>query len=172
MIENLPTNKNFFLPQSSEFMIQRLGGVRFFCHRVSLPGIEIRSVPQANPLVPIMHPGDVVEFDELVVDFKIDEDLINYRSIYDWIVALGFPETNRQYAALSSSSRWSGEGTVSQATVTFLDSKGNPNLSAVFEEAFPVRLSPINMDSRATDTAYATAEAVFRYTSYGFQPPG
>lgn len=165
-IDRLPTNRSFFLPVQSEFVVHRLPDVEFFCQAVELPGVSMRSTRQFNPFVDIKHAGDVVDFNEFQVTFKVDELLKNYMAIFDWVVRLGFPETHDQYLSLSENPIWTGEGLTSDCSVLFLNSRGKPQVEAVFRDAFPVSVSNLRVDSTANETQFLTVQATFAYTHY------
>lgn len=165
-IRGIPANRSFFLPVQSEFFIKRLPDVEFFCQRVELPGVAMSPTREYNPLVDIKHPGDVVNFNEFSVTFKVDERMANYLSVMDWIVRLGFPKNHDQYLSLSEKSRWSGDGIFSDCSVFFLNSRGRPQIEATFHEAFPIGISNLVVDSTAEDTQFTTVTATFAYTMY------
>ena len=56
-----------------------------------------------------------------------------------------------------------GEGGISDATLTILNSASNPNMSIEFEDAFPTSLADLQFDVRATDIDYIEAQCTFRY---------
>lgn len=166
------SNRNFFLPQQAEFSIRRLPNVEFFCQACTLPGVRNRPVDQMNPFVAIRHPGDHLDYDEFTVTFKVDEYLMNYMSVYDWIMKLGFPENRDQFDDLSSQPIWSGEGVSSDCSIFFMDSRGRAKTEAIFEGAFPMGISNIVVDTTRTDTQFLTATATFAYTKYTFRRVG
>lgn len=163
------SNRNFLVPTQAEFTIKRLPDVQFFTQKVRLPGARINAVVQPNPLVDIKHPGEMMEFNEFTVTFKVDEDMVNYMSILNWIVALGFPEDHDQYLELADMPAWSGEGVYSDATLLFLNSKGRPKVECTFTDAFPLALSDIDLDTTLTDVQHVTATAAFAYTKYSLR---
>jgi hypothetical protein len=127
------------------------------------------------------------------MSFLVDEDLLNYREIHNWLTGLGFPYDNKQYAALanSGSDRFptsrgsvsteigkvkygapSAGGTYSDATLTILTSKNNPVTEVRFRDVFPTSLSGLNYNQQATDIQYLTAEVTFKYLIYEFANVG
>lgn len=165
-INRIPLDRSMFLPVQAELQVARLPGVEFFCQRVVMPGVSIGSVDQHTPFTPIRKAGDVVSFEEFEVEFKVDEEMINYGTVWDWIIALGFPHDYEQYAALEQAPRWSDQGPQSDCSIFFIDSRGHAKKEARFRDAFPVSLSPVEVDTRATDTSFVTSRARFMYTSF------
>lgn len=159
------TNKNFFNPIQAEFHIRRLPNVNFFCQKVTIPGMAMTAIHTPSPFTKVKQPGDAIEFDELVVTFKVDEYLTNYLEVAEWMLRLGFPEDFSQYRKLGTS-RWTGDGPTSDGAVLFLDSKSNPKLQCDFVDLFPISISSVTMDSTMTDVEYLTATVTFAYTLY------
>lgn len=168
IISRLPPNRNFFLPQQAELVVSRLPGVEFFCQSVTLPGISLPSVDQPNPLVVIPHAGDHLEFNEFTTEFKVDEYLENYVSIFEWIVKLGFPTRSEEYFEIAGDVKRNemGLGKDTQCSLVFVDSKGHSRMEAIFEGAFPVTLSDVVVETTSQDTRYLTAVARWRYVKY------
>ena len=55
-----------------------------------------------------------------------------------------------------------GEGSVSDATLSVLNSASKPNLSITYQDVFPTSLSDVVFDSRQADIDYIEATATFR----------
>ena len=51
---------------------------------------------QPTYLKDIPVPGDKIVFEDLTLRFIVDEDLVNYTEIYNWIKGLGYPEDLEQ----------------------------------------------------------------------------
>ena len=100
--------------------------------------------------------------------FKIDEDFVNYFEIYNWLVKLGFPNNFNQYAAIAASPPGSGQGTVSDATLTILNSSMRPNLEVILHDLFPVSISDANFTTTDTTVDYVTATVEFKFTYLSF----
>lgn len=162
------TNKNMLSPIGFQFVVQRLTHVNFFVQSVTLPGITVSNIDQPTPLRTVPIPGDKVEYSELEVVFKIDEDMRNYIEVFEWIRALGFPDNNQQYKDLEDQPSYTGGGIYSDATLTVLSSAMNPNIRIEISDIFPVSLTPIEMSSINPDIEYIEATASFRFLSYTF----
>jgi len=162
------TNKNMLSPLGFQFVIQRLSNVNFFVQSVTLPGITASTIDQPSPLRSIPTPGDKIEYSELEVVFKIDEDMNNYIEVFEWIRALGFPDSNQQYKDLADQPAYTGGGIYSDATLTILSSAMNPNIRIEVQDLFPVSLTPIEMSAINTDVEYLEATASFRFLGYTF----
>lgn len=160
-------NKNMLSPVGFRFNVNRLPEMNFFVQSVTLPGITMGGTEQPTPLRQVPIPGDRVTYSELDVSFKIDEDMINYISIFKWIRALGFPDDTEQYQQLDSESQLTG-GIYSDGNLIILSSAMNPNIRIDIFDMFPISLSPIEMNTRDTSIEYLEATVSFRFLNYDF----
>lgn len=162
-------NKNMLSPIGFQFSIQRLPTMNFFVQSVTLPGITASTIDQVTPLRSIPTPGDKIEYSELEVVFKIDEDMRNYIEVFEWIRALGFPDTFHQYKELDDQPSFTGGGIYSDASLTILSSAMNPNVRIEIQDLFPISLTPIEMSATNSDVEYIEATATFRFLGYSFK---
>ena len=157
--EEQPRNRNFLAPNGFKFNLELFPGVDFFCQKVSIPGISVPSAEVTTRFrnVPIASSGGL-SFDDLRVEFIVDEDLKNYLSIWEWIQINNLGEhmdTKRdpQYCL--------GE-------LLILNSNYQPNVTVGFEGMFPVDISELSFDIGDTEIEYLHATATFKYTRYYF----
>jgi hypothetical protein len=164
-IDNTPTNKNFLSPLNFKFIMKRAPHVNFFIQKISIPSINLPSTYSPNPLIQIPQYGDHLEFEELSISFRVDEDLQNYLEIQNWLRAVG-KQSYSLYGNLANNPPISGESLKSEISLTVLSSAKRPNYEIVFEDAFPVKVSGVSFDSSLEDVSYLEAEATFHYTKY------
>jgi hypothetical protein len=158
-----PTNKNFLSPLGFTFGVKKLPHVNFFVTRTSIPGFSLGVAEYPNPFVVLPIPGDKIDFGELQVTFKVDEDMKNYLEIFNWIMGMGFPDRYEQYASIKRMGKGSGLGIYSDATLTVLTSAMNPNIEFSFRNVFPFSLTEIDFSTQSADVEYVEATASFRY---------
>ena len=162
-------NKNMLSPVGFNFEIKKTPHMNFFVQSVTLPGITLGQIDVPNQFRKVPMYGDSIEYSELEVVFKINEDLTNYIEIFDWITAIGFPDNFQQFKNLKNKPAASGDGLFSDATLTLLSSAMNPNIQIFITDLFPSSLSPITMDTRDTSIEYIEATASFRFQNYTFK---
>ena len=167
---SLPENINPLSPNGFSFSITKLPNVSFFCQRVTLPNISLAAIDQMNPFSNRPIPGEIMTFSELSVQFLIDEQLLNYTSIFQWMVALGFPESHDQYknfvGGQSSTVYTELAKNYSDATLGILDSQNNTVKNFMFYDLFPISLDAIQFESTAMDVNYVLGNATFRYSYF------
>jgi len=180
-LSNQPDNPQFLSPVGFNFSIQKLPTVNYFVQSVNMPGVQLGETPLNTPFHIIPTPGDHITYGELAISFKVDEDMKNFIQLYNWLQYLGFPEGFNQAKqvygvdgmkgltgprTVQRTGRTLGQGGVSDASLTILNSASKPNLTVTFEDCFPTSLSDINFDARATDIDYLEAQVSFRFKLY------
>lgn len=173
--DNQPANKNFLSPFGYKFSIKKTPNMNWFIQSVNIPSISLPRTDVPNPFKVFPVGGDHLQFENLNVTFRVDEDLANYREIYNWLCGMGFPDTFDQYKDLASktfgmnsgnSLPGEGQSLYSDATLTLLTSAMNPNIEITFIDLFPVGLSQLVFDSRLIDMEYIEATASFAYRKF------
>jgi hypothetical protein len=157
-IANQPTNISQLNIISFETNFLRMPNVNYFCQRVNIPGISLANTIQSTPFANIPIEGDVLEFEDMSISFIVDENLQNYLEMYNWLVALGFPDRYAQYDNQES------QAIKSDTNIIINTNKSNPNYSIKFKDVFPVALGAINFDTNNTDLEPVIVEATFKYT--------
>jgi len=167
----IPANIAPLSPNGFMFNILKLPDLQFFCQQVNLPGISIVAPEFGNPFRTAPIPGDMLTYDELNVQFLVAEDMSNYRAIYNWIVALGFPENYQQYVNLvaSDTNNYSELAkNYSDATLSVLGSNNQVAQQFQFYDMFPASIESLTFQSTNQDVTYLVGNATFRYSYYKF----
>lgn len=168
----IPSDINPLSPNGFKFAIEKLPEVTFFCQQVNLPGVMIGAPELANPFRLEPLPGESITYDQLQVQFIVDASMANYRAIYNWLVALGFPQDYEQYKTLvgndQSASYTELSKNYSQAVLQILDSSNTPVATVQFQDLFPISLESLVMSASNTDVTYFVGSATFRYGYYRF----
>ena len=163
-----PNNTNFLSQVGAKFIIKKIPNVNFFIQNVALPSVDIGQLEIATPLSNrIKYPGDLVTYGDLVVTFRVDEDLNNYNELYNWILSFTRVEDfEKSTAWTNEQSPGSDERVFSDATLTLLNSAMNPNKEIQFIDVYPASLSDLPFTTQAADIEYIECTATFRYRSF------
>ena len=151
-----PQNRNFLTPVGFKLDLELFAGVDFFCQSASIPEISMSfaQVPTPYRNIPIAGSGGV-DFGDLQVRFIVDEDLVNYTSVHNWIRKFGL-----------SDGRADQKDQYSRALLHVLSSHNNTNHIIEFTNLFPVSLTGVPFDASITDIEYLTADVTFKYEKY------
>ena len=140
-----------------------LPNVDFFCQRVNIPAVNLGIYRQPTPLSDAPTEGDKIDFEQFAMNFIVNEDLSNYLEIYNWLIAIGFPDDHEQFRLARNLSQ-SGTKTIrSDMNIIINTNKSNPNYSVTFKDAFPISLGSIELDAAATSLEPIIVDATFEF---------
>jgi len=168
-----PSELDYLKPNGFRFQVHNLPNVSFFCQSANIPDITIGEAQKATPLADYFMPGEKLSFGQLNIRFLIQENMANYKELYNWLIGMGNPEKTEQYTNYLQSQlyRFPGknvtktiDGLLSDASLFVLDSNDNPSTEIIFQDAFPTALSGLDFD--LTDSEYFVGLASFRYRQY------
>lgn len=169
-----PSNINFLSQFGFKLVIARLPEVEYFIQRINLPGLVLPPATRATPFAsPLAYPGDV-QFNDLTISFKVDEDLKNYMSIWNWMIQLGFPQNFNQYKQIANKNKELEsfeEGSVtSNIRLEILNNKHIPTFEVEFTSCWPTNLTDLNFGSTDPTVQYLTTDVTFKYHYYTIRP--
>lgn len=96
--------------------------------------------------------GDVLQFDNLELEFIVDENFLNYIKLYQWMV---------------SNTKHGIEDTQSVFVHILSNDKQFQGIKVEFYEAFPITLSSVEFDTDGRDTDLKCS-VTFAYTGFDF----
>ncbi len=187
-----PTKLDYASPTQFRFGIHQLPKVEFFTIGCNLPGINMGDAVFPTPFKDIPVMGDRLTYENLTINFIVDEHLENYRSLHEWMVAIGFPKDRKQFSDFRSNTSNTPEPPPISTSQDFADTKISTSVSALFSDAnlvvlsnknnaivevlfrnlYPVSLQGLQYAQDATDVQYLTATADFSYQIYEFSDVG
>lgn len=159
------TNRNFLSPLNFKFQMKRAPHLNFFVQRVVLPSIDLPQIELPNPLLKVPTFGDQLQYGNLIVSYKVDEDLQNYLEIHDWMRALG-KSSFQEFNTVRTTPLISGESLKSEIVLTSLTSNKNANYEFVFKDAFPISISELDFNTTDEDVDYLSVTATFKYFQF------
>jgi len=186
-----PTTYDYASPNQWRINFDRLPLTTWFCTNANIPGITLGEAQFPTPMSDMPISGDKLTFDTLNIQFLADEELKNYREMWEWLVGLGFPKQHSQFSDVLSDrkvntvlpgasrvtySNQAGQKTTltdgasySDATMTFYNSKNIAKVEVHFRDIFPTSLSGIDLTTDTSDVEYIRVDASFRYLYYEFK---
>ena len=117
-------------------------------------------------------PGNQLAFNNLNVDFLIDESMIGWQEIYNWFLSFASPSGTTERQRLSDLQNPNGiknKQYYSDATLTILSALNNPVVRINFTNIFPVSLADVNFDTKQSADDIILGNANFVYEQYQFQ---
>ena len=154
-----PTNQNALNPTFFRFYLHRVPAVTYFCQSANIPGLSVDPIDQDTFFTNARHPSSKPSYEDLNLTFIVDEDMVNWREIYDWMNSFSNKDDFVQYVPNESDH-------FSDATLSILTSGINANLEVTFKNCFPISLGGVNFDSSVTDMDTITSDLTLAFDSY------
>jgi len=167
----IPENITPLSPNGFMFNITKLPSLSFFCQSVMIPGITLGAPEFGNPFNVQPIPGETLTYDQLTVQFLVDSNMANYKAIYNWIIALGFPQSYDQYITFNEADTINYSELAknySDATLQILSGNNQIAQNIQFFDMFPTTIDSLQFASTNTDVQYLVGNATFRYGYYKF----
>ena len=148
-----PTNptvlesNNYLASNFYQFQLNRVSNVTYFCQAVSFPGTQLSPVEMPNTLGrPNQFVGGRFTHEPLTVQFLVDEDMLNYREIFDWITRIGnYADDDKILAGFQANTFFS------DATLLITNSAYRHKIRVKFKDTYPIALSGLNFSSQLGD---------------------
>jgi len=145
------------------FMLQRIPETAFRVTACNLPTINVPQPDENIPGATQFWAGTYTEFDEITLRFIVDENLKNYRELYNWI-------TRQRYASstIEVPNNQLEEDFYSDGALITLTNAANPNIIIRFIKMFPVSLGEVSFDVSTTPPTPVSTTVTFRYSYFKF----
>ena len=171
---------NYLRPNAFRFTVKEIPKAAFTCQSANLPALTLGFTNQPTPFLDIPHVGDKNSFGDFTIRFLISEDMSNYIELYDWLVALGFPNDYNQYRNFTGErlNRFpfvkDARGmpisvAYSDATLTILDSNNVPKTNINFKDVFPVSVEALDFDITSSSVEFFVGIASFKYKTFDIE---
>lgn len=170
----IPTNMNPLSPTGFKFYINKLPKLQFFSQSVNLPGIVLGEPSFGTPFARIPVPGEQLTFDDLRIQFLVDETLENYTAIQRWLFGLGYPQDYAQYNDfLNTDTITAGPNSeltrnFSDASLFILTNNNTESKIVSFKNVFPSSLESLTFTGVDNDIQYLIGNVTFKYSYYEF----
>lgn len=154
-------NKSILNKGNFRLLIDRIPNVEYYVKSVNLPGVTFTEAIASTGIgVDAFFPGDKVEFDKLDVTFLVDEDLENFKEIFDWMDSIVPFRNPVKYTS-------TGEplNQYTDITLAVTTNKNVPNKFFKFRNCIPTSLDGIEFESGG-DNETITSKVSFRFDYY------
>ena len=190
-----PTVLDYASQTQWRLAFNRVPKTTWFCTTANVPGITLGEAQYPTPMSDMFIAGDKLTFDTLNITFIVDEELQNYRELWEWLTGIGSPVKHTQWSDVLSkgdglTTTFSAIGTddqldsrtasvmqsgtstesnlYSDSTLIVYNSKNIPKVEVKFKNMFPTSLSSLEYSQESSDVEYFKASASFRYLYYEF----
>ena len=148
---------NFLNPSSFVLTLdsQTYSGAEFTIQTMILPDVSAEGAPLQYKQINVGRVSDKISFGQFEISYLIDEDLLNYKEIFDWL------KSNVETTHTATNH-------VRDLTLTIMNSANNVTKQIKFVDAYPTSISSLPFDITTTDVEYLTAVVTFDYSYYEF----
>lgn len=180
-IATSPAVYNYLRPNAFRFSIKDLPNVAYTCQSANLPSLQLGFAVQPTPFIDRPVIGDKLNYGDFTIRFLIAEDMSNYLELYEWLVALGFPNDYTQYKGFTGQrlnrfpfykdTKGNTETVAySDATLTILDSNNIAKTNIKFTDLFPTAVEAFDFDVTSSAVEYFVGVASFKYRTFEIEP--
>ena len=164
-----PDTNNYLANNYFKLEISRLPLVTYHCQQANLPAVSLSQAEQGTRLgTNIKWVGGRYNFEELQVNFLVDEDMKNWLEGFEWMESIGAMIDGEKTINSSIPTRPVGQvdDYFSNARLVITNSSYNPKLNVIFHDMFPISLSGIDFNSTNSDNEPVVVNVTFAYTYY------
>lgn len=157
-----PATNNYLSTNFFRLEVTRLPTVTYFCQSVSLPALTLTPVEQPTSLG--LNPkfiGGKYAYDDLTVNFIVDENMLNWLEVFNWMKDIGTMEKLNNTIDRKQNMEF-----FSDILLVVTNSVYKPKYHIRFKDSFPIALTGIDFNSASSDNEPVMASATFTYTSY------
>lgn len=158
-VHNGDLDNNFSQINRFEMYFSVLPNVTYTLNEVNLPGLSINNPTVSNIFNTTWRGADSATFDQLTINFLVQENLANYFEIHDWMRAISFPDSFQDRQDLAKFG-----GVDSYGMLTLNNSYNRPLFRFHFRNVMPNSLTGLNLMASDANELFATAS--FNYTIY------
>ncbi len=161
-------NRNLLSPVGFKLTLNTKRKIDFFSNTATIPALTLGTALQTTPLRNLDVPGDELLYDDFQIEFLVDEDLVNYMVVHNWLTGLGFPESYQEFKTLTTDPEQQKDDKLQyvDGSLHILNSNLRDIAVVKFQDLFPVSLTGLEFRATDDDINYFTASATFKYMMY------
>lgn len=160
------TSRNYLSPVGFVLILEKAKKASFLCQKATIPTFNVGSVDiRYQGFVPLPIEGNA-NFEELTIEFIVDENLENYMEIHNWMRSISAAITSNDAYQWRQDYKEESRSNVSAATLQVLNNNNLNNFDVRFFDMFPISLSALPFDVTSSDNEFFTASATFKYSYY------
>lgn len=149
-----PTNLNLFSPNKFLITIPLFPTVQFFAQDCEIPAVSIGKVKMStNKNLGFPDVGDKLDFEDLTVNFILDEDMAGPKEIYQWM----WDATDRNRKDFNP---------FQDMTITALTNNSNANFRVTYKHCVPYSISRVDMSTKRSEDQPNLMTVQFAYSSF------
>ena len=164
-----PKTTNGLLPTSYKFTLARAPQLTYFCNSLSIPTLSLEKGMQLTPMTDVSHPAGVMGFEDLTINFIVDEQMSNWIEVYDWMKSLVPSDVAELRNDIKKTGIVEPKNRFSDLSVIVTTNQSNGQIIIKFKNAYPISLGEIEFTSIVSDVDPVTSNVSFAYDTYSVE---
>lgn len=132
--------------------------IELVVQQANIPGFSIGQIDLGRPNVFDKRPGDKLEFNDLMLQVVMDEDLNVLKELYDALILSSNPDTGRLEV----------KENIFEGTMFLLTNKNNLNHQINFHNCFLRSFDDIQLTHDSSEDEQVTVSITISFTHYSF----
>jgi hypothetical protein len=156
---SVTNNINYLQPSGFRVLVDRtrFANFTFFCQTVTHPNVSATATEVPfRQYASVPQPGDTFTYGTLEMSVILDEDMMGYTEILNWM---------KNNVNLTQNVD-DPEPSVADLTLSILSSKNTINKQIKYIDAFPTDIGSITLETTSSDTQVLSVPITFRYTYF------
>jgi hypothetical protein len=134
--------------------VRKLGAT---CVAINLPTIILGQTEQPTSIRKIWLPGDSLEFEDINLQFMLQESMENWIAVMDWVYRLRDPDEIKY------------ERELCDLGVDILDAKYNTVVECTFIDIFPFTMSDVPLTTQIEDVEVSRFDVSFKINGFTYK---
>jgi len=148
------TNTSLLSTNKFAVVIPKFPAVQFFAQKVKTPELSINATEiKNNQEIKGWLPANRLFYGDVIITFLLDEDLLSYSQLKDWLHVVTTSELDPGLA-------------FTDITLFPLTNNNVINKKMVFEYAFPTNISSIEFDATRSEDIPLTVDVTFKFSVF------
>lgn len=149
---------NHFSSDRAVLHIDKLPNVSILTQNFNIPTITVNEAIQVTPTMNLPLPGDKMIFEDLMVEFILDENFEAWKEVHNWILSLVNPQCSSKFK--------SDDSKTCDGKIIIYNSHNNVIATLSFYDLWPNILSEVDVTEEDSETVYKKVSVTFKYTLY------
>lgn len=156
-IKTQPSNLNHLRNVNFTFNVNHKAPyLHLFVQKCNLPGISKQAISVGTKFNPFFEPSNIVDFEDLRVEFLVDEDLKNWYTLLSWMLSSSLVKDHSNFSL----------DTKVDCSLLIENNNRWPNIEIVYRGCFPIDLGGIDFDAGEQDPQDVVSSVTFKYDFY------
>lgn len=150
----MTANFDLLSPNRIKIIVHKFPDIQISAQKVNIPGITINPAEMPTNSNKDTHwPGDKLQYDDLVIQFLLDEQLNSYKAVKNWMNQITLEDEQKSEF-------------FSDMTVEALTNNHNLNQTLRYYNCFPYMITGIELDTTIDESVPIVVSCFFKFNKF------